>query len=343
MADAPRTTPPASAATASAARDDSPLVVADSLSKVYPGARSGLRRQPPVRAVEDVSLAVKRGETLALVGESGCGKTTTGRLLLRLEEPSGGTIHYAGLDVGRLRGQERRAFRRRAQIIFQDPFGSLNPRLTVGSALREVLAVHGLARGSAAEARAAELLELVGLDASAARRYPHEFSGGQRQRIGVARALAVEPEFIVADEPVSALDVSVQAQVLNLFQDLQRRLDLTYLFVAHDLAAVRQVSDRVAVMYMGRIIELASAEELYGHPLHPYTRALLDAVPTLRRAGRRLPLAGEAAGAASLEGGCPFYPRCPRPDKDEECRAGVPALDLKRPGHYARCVKVEPR
>jgi len=343
MADAPRTTPPASAATESAATDDSPLVVADSLSKVYPGARSGLRRRPPVRAVEDVSLAVKRGETLALVGESGCGKTTTGRLLLRLEEPSGGTVHYAGLDVGRLRGQGRRAFRRRAQIIFQDPFGSLNPRLTVGSALREVLAVHSLARGSAAEARTGELLELVGLDASAARRYPHEFSGGQRQRIGVARALAVEPEFIVADEPVSALDVSVQAQVLNLFQDLQRRLDLTYLFVAHDLAAVRQVSDRVAVMYMGRIIELASAEELYGHPLHPYTRALLDAVPTLRRAGRRLPLAGEAAGAASLEGGCPFYPRCPRSDKDEECRAAVPALDLKRPGHYARCVKVGPR
>jgi oligopeptide/dipeptide ABC transporter ATP-binding protein len=324
-------------------RVDGPLVVADGLRKVYPGARTGLRRRQAVRAVEDVSLAVQRGETLALVGESGCGKTTTGRLLLRLEEPSAGSVHYAGRDIAGLRRHERRAFRRRAQIIFQDPYGSLNPRLTVGSALREVLTVHGLARGGAADARVAELLEMVGLDVSAARRYPHEFSGGQRQRIGVARALAVEPEFIVADEPVSALDVSVQAQVLNLFQDLQRRLNLTYLFVAHDLAAVRQVSDRVAVMYMGRIVELAPAEDLYGHPLHPYTRALLDAVPTVGRAGRRLPLAGEVAGAESLPGGCPFYPRCPHPDKDKECRAAVPLLERKRPGHFARCVKVGPR
>ena len=320
-----------------------PLVVAAGLSKVYPGARSGLRRRQPVRAVEDVSLTVERGETVALVGESGCGKTTTGRLLLRLEDPTGGSVRYAGRDIAGFDREERREFRRRAQIIFQDPFGSLNPRLTVGSALREVLTVHGLARGDSADARVTELLDLVGLDPSAARRYPHEFSGGQRQRIGVARALAVEPEFIVADEPVSALDVSVQAQVLNLFQDLQRRLNLTYLFVAHDLAAVRQVSDRVAVMYMGRIVELAPAQELYDHPFHPYTRALLAAVPTLGRRGRQLPLAGEVADAESLETGCSFYPRCLHPDKDEECRVGVPSLDRKCPGHFARCVKVEPQ
>jgi oligopeptide/dipeptide ABC transporter ATP-binding protein len=316
------------------------LVIAERLSKAYPGARVGMRPRKPVRAVEDVSLGVRSGETLALVGESGCGKTTIGRLMLLLEKPSDGTILYRGRDIATLDREERLAFRRQAQIIFQDPFGSLNPRMTVGGALREVLTVHRIAAGPMARARATELLELVGLDASASLRYPHEFSGGQRQRIGIARALAVEPEFIVADEPVSALDVSVQAQVLNLFQDLQRRLGLSCLFVAHDLAAVRQVADRVAVMYLGRIVELAEADELYRRPLHPYTSVLLAAVPRPGRVrGRALPIVGEAAAPASSTGGCPFYPRCPHPDRDESCRASVPNLDERKPGHFARCPK----
>lgn len=321
-------------------RDRGPLVTAEGLSKVYSSGSRGFARRRPIRAVEDVSLAVERGETLALVGESGCGKTTTGRMLLNLERPTTGTVRFAGLDIATLEGEEERAFRRRAQIVFQDPFGSLNPRMTVGGALREVLTVHRLTGRAGADARVAELLQLVGLDPSAARRYPHEFSGGQRQRIGIARALAVEPDFIVADEPVSALDVSVQAQVLNLFRDLQRRFDLTYFFVAHDLAAVRQVADRVAVMYLGRIVEEAPADQLFEDPMHPYTRALMASVPAIGRAGRRLPLLGEPGGIDRDAGGCPFYGRCSLREKDAACLADIPKLESKRTGHSARCVKV---
>jgi oligopeptide/dipeptide ABC transporter ATP-binding protein len=292
--------------------------------------------------VEDVSLELRAGETLGLVGESGCGKSTTARMLLALEEPTAGTVRFRGRDVAEMTDRERREFRRRAQMIFQDPFGSLNPRLTVGAALREALGVHGLASGRAARQRVAELLQMVGLEPRDAGRHPHEFSGGQRQRIGLARALSVEPELLVADEPVSALDVSVQAQILNLLADLQDRLGLTVLFIAHDLAVIRQVADRVAVMFDGRIVETGPAAALYRDPLHPYTGVLLAAVPRPRpreagegRSPGRPESPGEPAGS-----GCPFYPRCPHPERDRACREEVPGLEEKREGRHARCVKV---
>jgi len=256
----------------------------EGLEKRYASGRAGPstgRRGAEVHAVRGVDLEVRESETLALVGESGSGKSTTGRLLLGLEPPSAGRVLWRGRDLATLDRRERAAFRGRAQIVFQDPFGSLNPRMTVGGMLREALAVHGLARGREATRRIEELLEMVGLDASAAARYPHEFSGGQRQRIGIARALSVEPELVVCDEPVSALDVSVQAQVLNLLSDLQERLGLAYLFIAHDLAVVRHVADRTAVMHLGRIVEEGPTAELFAQPREPYTRELLAAVPRL--------------------------------------------------------------
>lgn len=240
-----------------------------------------------VRAVDDVDLQIRRGETLGLVGESGSGKTTLGRTLLRLIEPTAGEAYFDGEDIFRMDRRELLRLRRRAQIVFQDPYGSLNPRLTVGETLREVLHVHRLARGRAADERVAELLELVGLSPDHAGRYPHEFSGGQRQRIGIARALSVEPEFIICDEPVSALDVSVQAQILNLLRDLQDQLGLTYLFIAHDLSVVEHLSDRIAVMYLGKIVEIGEADDIIGEPQHPYTKALLSAVPVPEPRGNR--------------------------------------------------------
>lgn len=333
------------------------------LKKYFPIRRGVLGRvRGHVRAVDNVSFWVRRGETLGLVGESGSGKTTTGRTLLRLIEPTSGEAFFDGRDVFGMDGEELRQFRRRAQIVFQDPFGSLNPRMTVGETLREALKVHGLARGRAADQRVGELLEMVGLSAEHARRYPHEFSGGQRQRIGIARALSVEAEFIVCDEPVSALDVSVQAQVLNLLRDLQRRLGLSYLFIAHDLSVVEHVSDRIAVMYLGRIVELGPAEGVIQDPRHPYTRALLSAVPVPEPpAADRGDEAGHVAGSATKGGaeggrgriilsgdvpspsnppsGCPFHPRCPHPLKDEECARIDPPLAEKAPGQFAACIK----
>lgn len=320
-----------------------PLLTVHGLRKHFPLRRDILGRpRETLQAVSGVSFDIRRGETLALVGESGCGKTTTARLILRLLEPTAGSILFDGRDVLDLEGADLKRFRRRAQIVFQDPFGSLNPRMTVGGMLREILGTHRLASGRAATDRVAELMTSVGLDAASAARYPHEFSGGQRQRIGIARALAVEPEFIVADEPVSALDVSVQAQVLNLLADLQRRLDLTYLFITHDLSVVRHMADRVAVMYLGKIVELQESENLFGHPLHPYTRALLSAVPVPDPKGERtrIPLAGGPASPANPPSGCPFHPRCQHPDKDATCRSELPPLREIGGDATAACHKI---
>ncbi|MEE9208293.1 MAG: oligopeptide/dipeptide ABC transporter ATP-binding protein [Gemmatimonadota bacterium] len=317
----------------------------DELTRTFRAVRAPGRPPRVVHAVREVSLQVRAGETLGLVGESGCGKSTLGRLMLRLDRPTSGTVHYRGQDLFGLSGPELLAFRRKAQIVFQDPFGSLNPRLTIGGALREVLAVHELAQGRAADDRIDELLDLVGLPISARRRYPHEFSGGQRQRIGIARALAVEPEFLLADEPVSALDVSVQAQVLNLLAELQDKLGLAYVLIAHDLAVVQLMSDRVAVMYLGRIVESGPTDRLFENPLHPYTKALIAAVPRAEVAEDRPPreriiLRGDASTGATSASGCAFYARCFHERRDSDCLAAVPPLRTLEADHEVRCLKV---
>ncbi len=298
------------------------------LVKHYTSGGLFARRTPPVRAVDGVSFELGRGETLGLVGESGCGKSTVGRTILRLQEPTAGKTFFEGADVFTLERDALRTLRRRMQIIFQDPYGSLNPRMRIGDAVAEGIEIHRLAEGAEVKRRVGALLEEVGLDPTYARRYPHEFSGGQRQRIGIARALAVEPAFIVCDEPVSALDVSVQAQVLNLLADLQHRRGLSYLFIAHDLAVVRQVAQRVAVMYLGRIVEEGSTEALLAHPAHPYTVALLSAAPEPDPASakQRIVLAGDLPSPSAPPPGCPFHTRCFHPRRDERCRTEVPLL-----------------
>jgi oligopeptide/dipeptide ABC transporter ATP-binding protein len=322
-----------------------PLVSVKNLRKEFPIRKGLLSRQVgAVKAVNDVSFDVARGETLGVVGESGCGKTTTGRTILRLIEPTSGEIAFEGRDVRSMGTSELRALRREMQIIFQDPVSSLNPRMTVGAIIREGLTIHKLAEGAAADARVRQLLQEVGLRPEYSNRYPHEFSGGQRQRIGIARALSVEPKFIVCDEPVSALDVSVQAQVINLLEDLQRDHDLTYMFIAHDLSVVEHIADRVAVMYLGKIVELATAEDLYREPLMPYTQALLSAVPVAdpRARKERIILRGDVPSPANPPSGCVFHPRCHHPAKDAACAAIVPPLEEKTPGHYAACIKQPP-
>ncbi len=297
------------------AGEDEPLLRVRGLRKWFPLRRGVLGRPSAwVRAVDGVSFDVGAGETFALVGESGCGKTTVGRALLRLVEPTAGEVRFGGRDVRALRRGELRRLRREMQLVFQDPYASLNPRLTVGAIVGEALAVHGIARGSELEDRVAALLERVGLAAGYRSRYPHEFSGGQRQRIGIARALALRPRFVVCDEAVSALDVSIQAQILNLLQDLQDEFALTYLFISHDLHVVRHLADRVAVMYLGRIVESAPAAELFADPKHPYTRALLAANPEPDPAarGEPAPLEGEVPSPLAPPPGCAFHPRCPR-------------------------------
>ena len=332
-------------ATARGGNGTAPLVSVRNLKKEFPIKKGVLSRQVgAVKAVNDVSFHVARGETLGVVGESGCGKTTTGRTILRLLEPTSGEIYFEDRDVRALGTRDLRALRRDMQIIFQDPVSSLNPRMTVGAIVREGLTIHKLAEGAAADARVSQLLQEVGLRPEYATRYPHEFSGGQRQRIGIARALSVEPKFIVCDEPVSALDVSVQAQVINLLEDLQREHNLTYMFIAHDLSVVEHIADRVAVMYLGKIVELATADDLYREPLMPYTQALLSAVPVADPKSRkeRIILSGDVPSPASPPPGCVFHPRCHHPAKDVACTKIVPPLEEKTPGHFVHCIKQPP-
>lgn len=311
------------------------------LTKQFP-IKGGLlsREVASVKAVQGVSLEIKRGETLGLVGESGCGKSTLGRCIIRLIEPSSGQIVFENKDVTNLQGEDLRALRRKMQIIFQDPYASLNPRMTVGSIISEPLEIHNLFDSKKDRLdRVKQLIELVGLRPEHINRYPHEFSGGQRQRIGIARALAVEPSFIVCDEPVSALDVSIQAQVINLLMDLQQRLGLTYLFIAHDLKVVEHISNRVAVMYLGKVVEMADADDLYRNPTHPYTRALLSAIPSPdpRRKEQRIILTGDVPSPIRPPSGCHFHPRCP--DVIEECKKTCPSLRSTRQDHTTACIR----
>jgi oligopeptide/dipeptide ABC transporter ATP-binding protein len=320
-----------------------PLIDVHDLVMTFPRQRGLIDRlagRPlqTVRALNGVSFSVKRGETLGIVGESGCGKSTLARCLVRLHEPKSGRIDFAGVDVLKLQGADRRGYNRRVQMVFQDPYSSLNPRMTVRQALSEALTFHNLRQGEAIGQRIAELLDLVRLPADAADRYPHEFSGGQRQRIGIARALAVEPECLIADELVSALDVSVQAQIVNLLLELQARLHLTVLFIAHDLRLVRHISHRVAVMYLGAIVELAETEVLFTRPSHPYTAALLKAAPELDPTRRSVvdAVRGELPSPLAIPPGCPFHPRCPY--VMARCRVEPPLLTPRgEPGHIAAC------
>jgi len=297
-----------------------------------------------VKAVDGVSLDIFRGETLGLVGESGCGKSTLGRAILRLTEPTSGQVVFRNQDLAHLSGRGLREQRRHLQIIFQDPYASLNPRMTIGQIVGEPLETFRLARGAAAEQRVKELLETVGLSQRYIKRYPHEFSGGQRQRIGIARALAVDPDFIVADEPISALDVSIQAQILNLLERLQEQKQLTYLFISHDLRAIRHVSDRVAVMYLGKLVELADAKTIYDEPLMPYTKALISAVPVpdpqIEATRQRITLEGDVPSPINPPSGCRFHTRCPF--AIEACREVEPQLVEIKPAHYAACIRISP-
>ncbi len=317
------------------------LIEVHDLKMYFPVTRGIIfqRQVGSVKAVDGLSFNIRKGETLGLVGESGCGKSTTGRAILQLYRPTAGEVRFQGTDLTRLRGDELRKMRRQVQMIFQDPYASLNPRMTVGDIIGEPIKVHHLRQGKAVRERVEELLNLVGLNPGFANRYPHEFSGGQRQRIGIARALAVEPSFVVCDEPVSALDVSIQAQVVNLLEELQDKLGLTYLFIAHDLSVVKHISDRVAVMYLGKMVELAEGPKLYNMPLHPYSQALLSAVPIpdpkVEKQRRRIILEGDVPSPLNPPSGCHFHTRCPI--AIQQCKEEEPPFIDYGDGHFAAC------
>jgi len=333
----------AAPAQAEAPATDNALLRVDNLKMHFPIRRGVLQRVVgAVKAVDGISFDVRKGETLGLVGESGCGKSTTGRVILQLYQPTAGRVFFEGEDLTGLRGEEMRRKRRRMQMIFQDPYASLNPRMTVAEIVGEPLEVHGIATGAERDEQVQSLLNVVGLNPQYAKRFPHEFSGGQRQRIGIARSLALHPSFIVCDEPISALDVSIQAQVVNLLEDLQKEMGLTYLFIAHDLSMVRHISDRVAVMYLGKLMELADRPELYHNPLHPYTQALLSAVPVpdpyVEERRQRIILTGDPPSPANPPPGCPFNTRCPL--VIDQCRQQVPDWRQASPGHWVACHRV---
>ena len=337
------TTMPEVAASSAATQSEDIILEVKNLKMYFPVGSGFLSRKPVgyVKAVDDVSFTVKRGETLGLVGESGCGKTTTGRCILQLYKPTAGQVIFDGQDLTSMNSKTMRGMRREMQVIFQDPYSSLNPRMTAGNIIGEPLIVHGLvANKTEYRNKVADLLTNVGLNPYMADRFPHEFSGGQRQRIGVARALSVSPKFIVADEPVSALDVSIQAQIINLLEDLQEQFNLTYLFIAHDLSVVRHISDRVGVMYLGHLVEMAERNEIYRNPIHPYTKALLSAVPipdpVLDAQRERVLLTGEVPSPLNPPSGCVFHPRCP--EANDTCSQILPELREVETDHYSACI-----
>ncbi len=324
--------------------DNDILLRVENLKKYFPITRGVFQRHAgDIKAVDGISFFVRRNETLGLVGESGCGKTTTGRTVLQLYRPTEGNVYFEGQDLSKMKGEALRRMRREMQMIFQDPYASLNPRMTIGSIVGEPLEVHNIAKGKEKRERVQELLRLVGLNPYFVNRYPHEFSGGQRQRIGVARALALNPNFIVCDEPVSSVDVSIQAQIVNLLEDLQAQFDMAYLFIAHDLSMVRHISDRVAVMYLGKIVELTGRDELYQNPLHPYTQALLSAVPipdpVVEEKRQRIILEGDVPSPANPPEGCNFNTRCPV--VMDICKEEDPEFRLVGTEHWAACHRVQ--